>query len=250
MDNVFVGLIAFALIFGGALAGLLAARALPEDHLSPDTRNAVSVSMAVVGTLAALVIGLLISTASRSFSDRSDALEELSSSLIRADRALRRYGPEADPARGKLQAYAAAKAKELFPQAGDPPVSNGDTLVQLESGQDAVVALAARTPQQEFMRTQSLALIEHAFDARWKLFQEESSIPTPFLVLLIFWLVLVFASFGLFAPRNATVVAVLLLSSLAISGGIVMILEFGSPFYGVIQVSPDPLRKALLEMGR
>jgi len=250
MQNVLVGLIAFALIFGGALAGLLAARLLPEDHLSPETRNAVSVSMAVVGTLAALVIGLLISTASRSFADRSDALAELSSSLIRADRALLRYGPDGKDARAKLRAYASAKAAELFPQPGDPPVSDADTLGFLEAAQDDVVALGAGTPQQDFLRTRALALIEHAFDARWKLFQEESGIPTPFLVLLIFWLVLVFASFGLFAPRNATVIAVMMLSALAISGGIVMILEFGSPFYGIIQVSPDPLRKALTEMGR
>ncbi|RBP12896.1 hypothetical protein DFR50_11385 [Roseiarcus fermentans] len=250
MGNEFVGLIAFAVIFGGALTGLLAARLLPEDHLSSNTRDAVSVAVAVVGTLAALVIGLLISTASRSFSDRSDALTELSSSLIRADRILIRYGPEANGARVKLRAYATAKAQELFPQSGEPPVSNDDTLALIEAAQDAVIALAARTPQQEFARSHALTLTDQVFDARWKLFQQQSSIPAPFLVLLIFWLVLVFASFGLFAPPNATVVAAMLLCALAISGGIVMILEFDSSFSGVIRVSSDPLRKALVEMAR
>ena len=50
-----IGLIAFVAIFGGALVGIFAARALPEHHLSDETRTAVSVSAAIVGTLSALV---------------------------------------------------------------------------------------------------------------------------------------------------------------------------------------------------
>ena len=71
MDHSLIGLIAFVATFGGALLGMFAARALPEDHLSTETRTAVSVSAAIVGTLSALVLGLMISTASSSFSTRS-----------------------------------------------------------------------------------------------------------------------------------------------------------------------------------
>ena len=71
MIHFVIGLIAFVAIFGGALIGIFAARALPEHHLSNESRNAVSVSAAIVGTLSALVIGLMISTANSSFSTRS-----------------------------------------------------------------------------------------------------------------------------------------------------------------------------------
>jgi membrane associated rhomboid family serine protease len=67
MNELVIGLISFVVIFGSALLGIVVARALPEHHLSDETRTAVSVSAAVVGTLSALVLGLLISTANSSF---------------------------------------------------------------------------------------------------------------------------------------------------------------------------------------
>jgi hypothetical protein len=103
---------------------VFAARALPEHHLSSETRTAVTVSVAIVGTLSALVLGLMISTASSSFSARSNEVTEISSYLIRMDRILQRYGPEAQNARAKLRTYIAAKSQELFPVAGQPPQTN------------------------------------------------------------------------------------------------------------------------------
>ena len=67
-------------------------------------------------------------------------------------------------------------------------------------------------------------------------------------MLLIFWLALVFASFGLFAPANATTMVVLFLCCIAISGGIVLIAELDNPLSGLVQVSSEPMRKALVEL--
>ena len=251
MQNAAVGLIAFTVIFGGALIGVGVAQFLPEHHLDAETRSAVSVSVAIVGTLSALVIGLLISTASRSFLDRSAEVSDLSSDLIRIDRMLHRYGPEANDARMKLHVWASAKAQELFPEAELPPRTNEDTLTLLESLQDAILSLAPKDPRQEFMRSRALALTVDITAARWKLVQHEtSSIPIPFLILLMFWLGVVFASFGLFAPPNATAIAALLLCSMAVSGGIVMILELDSPFSSILHISPEPIRRALDQIAR
>jgi uncharacterized membrane protein len=68
------------------------------------------------------------------------------------------------------------------------------------------------------------------------------------LILLIFWLAIVFASFGLFAPANPTTIVVLFLCSLAVSGGIVLIEELDNPQSGLIQISADSMRKALVEI--
>ena len=93
MAHIIVGLISFAAIFGGVIIGLLLAGRLPGHHLSAQTQSAVTVSVAVIGTLSALVLSLMITAANRSFSARTDEVRELSLQLIRMERNLRRYGP-------------------------------------------------------------------------------------------------------------------------------------------------------------
>jgi hypothetical protein len=74
-------------------------------------------------------------------------------------------------------------------------------------------------------------------------------VPTVFLGTITFWLTITFASFGLFAPRNAMAIAVLLVCALSVAGAVFLILELDSSFRGVIQVSPTPLHYALNHMG-
>src|SRR2546421_8087754 len=109
MFNFVIGLISFGAIFGGGLFGLFVRRRLPHHHLGSETQSAVTVSVAVIGTLSALVLGLMISAANSSFSARTDQLRELSLQMIRMDRNLRRYGTEAEDARAKLRAWATVK---------------------------------------------------------------------------------------------------------------------------------------------
>src|SRR6476620_6298693 len=112
MINFIIGAVSFAAIFGGVLIGMFAARRLPGHHLSNETQSAVNVSVVVVGLMSALVLGLMITAANRSFSARADDVRELSVQIIRMERNLRRYGPEADDARAKLQAWAATKIQQ------------------------------------------------------------------------------------------------------------------------------------------
>jgi len=251
MSHIFIGLIAFVAIFGGAIIGLVAANRLPRHHLSSQTQSSVTVSVAVIGTLSALVLGLMITAANGSFSARSDEVRELSLQLIRMDRNLRRYGPEADDARMKLRTWAVAKTQELFPEKGQTRPSNQSTINMLEAVQDAVLILTPKDERQKYLRTLCLTLSSTMIQARWSLEQRSGhSIPLPFLVLLIFWLSIVFASFGLFAPANPTSVVALFLCGLAVAGGIVLIEELDRPLSGFIQIPPDPMRKAVMEVTR
>src|SRR5215813_2189466 len=121
MIHVVTGLISFAAIFGGALIGLFVRRRLPWHHLSSETQSVVTVAVAVIGTLSALVLGLMISAANSSFSKRSDEVRELSLQVIRMERNLRRYGPDGDDARMKMRAWAAIKLEQLAPEKGKSP---------------------------------------------------------------------------------------------------------------------------------
>src|SRR3954454_23403929 len=131
MNHFVIGLISFAAIFAGALIGLFAAHRLPGHHLGKETQSAINVSVAVLGTLSALVLGLMITAANSSFSARSEEVRELSLQLIRMDRNLRRYGPEAADARMKLREWATAKTQQLFPEKGRPNRSSEQTIAML-----------------------------------------------------------------------------------------------------------------------
>src|ERR1043165_5891239 len=132
MSHLVIGLISFVAVFGGVLIGRFAARRLPGHHLSNETQSAVTVSVAVIGTLSALVLGLMISAANNSFSARTDEVRELSLQLIRMERNLRRYGPEADDARARLHEWATAKTQQLFPEKGKPRPGDETTIQMLE----------------------------------------------------------------------------------------------------------------------
>lgn len=248
MDAILASLVAFGSIFGSALAGVQLARRLPEPHLSTETRTAVSVSMAVVGTMAALVLGLMINTSSTSFNSRSEAVESLAVGVLKLNRALIRYGSDASSIRETLQNYTKAKIDELSNSTQRTDVGL-PTLQVLETINDQILALEPSDDRQRNIQGRARELAYSMADARWILVSKSvSAVPFAFLTLLILWLSLLFASFGLFAPRNATVIVVLFLCAFAISGGIFMILELGSPARGLIRPSVAPMYTALSEI--
>jgi membrane-bound ClpP family serine protease len=67
---------------------------------------------------------------------------------------------------------------------------------------------------------------------------------------MVFWLTVLFFSFGLFAPRNATSMASILAAALSVSGAIFLIIEMYMPYGGLIRVSSVPLRSALVHLGQ
>lgn len=249
MTPLLISGLAFLAIFGGALGGVWLAHRLPEPHLSSESRTAVSVSMAVVGTMAALVLSLLISNASTSFNTQAAAVDNLAIDIVKLDRTLVRLGGETAQVQGSLKTYAMAKLRELSGR-GDRSHLDVDTLKLLETVSDGILALRPADARSRQIQQRALTLVDAITDARWTLAETAgSAIPQTFLVVLVFWLALLFASFGLFAPRNSTVLAALLMCTLAISGGIFIILELGSPTSGLIRVPVAELAMAVRQIG-
>src|SRR5262249_51734141 len=86
---------------------------------------------------------------------------------------------------------------------------------------------------------------------RWLMYEQETvSVSLPLVVILVLWLTIIFISFGLFAPFNATVVSSLFSSALSVSGAIFLILDMYRPYSGLIQISSAPLRLALAHLGQ
>jgi len=239
-------------MFGGAVIGIYAARSLPRHHLSPESATVVKLSAGIVVSLTSLVLALMLSAANSTFSVNAGIVKKLSSDLINLDHMLRMYGPDADAARSTLRAYASKKNAELFPASDALSTANRETADLLDGLFDAVLSLSPTDRRHTTLVSQSLASIANIYAERWLLWESPgSTVPLPFLFVLVFWLSLIFASFGLFAPVNVTVVTSFFLSSLAVAGGILLILELGDPMHGSwIHVSGEPLRRALLEIGR
>ena len=248
MLSIPIGGMIVVVLFGTAMAAMALSRMLPQHHLTQETQNVVTVSVAVVGTLAALVLGLLISTSNASFSLKQQGITQASADLIQLDRVLRRYGPEAVSLRTTLRQYAAARLQNVFPD--DPnrhvDLTNGASASELEDIQDGVLLLTASGERQSWLRAQALQLTNALLATRWQVAEEDTNhTPAILQMLVLFWFVVIFASFGLFAPRNLTVVAMIFLCALAVGSAIRMTAELQTPFDGLIRVSSAPLRQAL-----
>jgi hypothetical protein len=251
LNPLIIGFIVFALILAGAFAGWAIRQRLPAHHRSDETKNLVSVSMAVVATVSALVLGLLISNANTSFRALGGEVTTLSAQILRLDQILRRYGPDTDAARETLRQYAESKTADLFP---DNPahvrLGNPSTYELLQRLEDSLLALKPADPRDQWWLGQAMTLAAKIGDTRWLLAQQVGQgTPKTFVALLVFWLILLFASFGLFAPPNLTSAVTLTLCALAVAGAVGIILELEQGFGGLIHISPQPMRQAVNTLG-
>lgn len=244
--------IVFGCVFGGALLGMFLQTALPEHHLGADSKSVLNLVMGLIGTMSALVLGLLIATAQSSFSTRNGEFTQMSANVILLDRVLAHYGNEAKNVRDLLRRAAARELQLISPENDmsareklDPRANRGDALF------DAIQELSPKNDAQRSLQAQALTMAINLGQVRWLLFEQSgTSIPVAFLVVLVFWLSVIFAGFGLFAPRNTTVVAAFVVGALSVSGAIFLILELDRPLQGLIHMSDAPLRNALAILGQ
>jgi hypothetical protein len=250
MSSIAITFISFAFVFGGAMLGMALRTVLPQDHLAADSGNTVKLGMGLVGTMAALVLGLLIASAKSSFDTQNAELTEMSSRIVLLDRVLSHYGPEAKEARDELRrsvvrAFDWVSSKEVTGPSQFEPSTNGEVLY------DRIQKLSPQDDAQRSIQAQAMNIMMGLGQTRWLIAEQRvNSVSVPLLIVLIFWLSIIFISFGLFASRNATVVVSLLVSALSVSGAIFLILEMYSPYEGLIHVSSAPLRAALAHLGQ
>ena len=251
MSSAAISFIVLAAVFGGALAGMLLRRSLRQDHVSPDSKETVKLAMALVSTMSALVLGLLVSSAKTFYDMQSAELNQMSADVVALDRLLAHYGPETKEAREKLRIAVIRNLDRIWPQertrTSEEPVSDklGESLI------DEIKALSPKDDMQRSLGAQALTLAVSIGRMRWLMYeQSNASFSRTLLIVMVFWLILAFVSFGLFAPRNVIVIASLFAAAFATSGAIFLILAMYMPFSGLMQLSSAPLRSALAHLGQ
>lgn len=252
-QHLLIFLLFFISVFGCALLGMHMRTRLPDHHLDDESENAIKLATGLIATIAALVLGLLISSAKGSFDIVSGDLKRSAVDVIRLDRMLAQYGPEVQPLRDQLKhdygiwIDMLASGNQLTLEKLDSPQMinhRGDFQLRLEQ-------LTPTNANQRWLQQHALEVSDEAFAIRWLAFmQQGGSIPMTLLIALASWLCVIFGAFGLLAPRNGTVMFFFVLCALSASGAIFVILEMNTPFTGIVKLSVTPMREAFSQLGR
>ncbi|MGH7802369.1 MAG: DUF4239 domain-containing protein [Thermodesulfobacteriota bacterium] len=254
MISIAIALIVFGCLFGGVLLGMLLRATLPEHHLSTDSKDVIKLGMGVIGTLAALVLALLIAAAQGSFREQRRNIMELSANIIYLDRVLARYGPETKEARDQLRSAVVQTLNQMWPEDSSKPAQLAPTASKAEVLLDKIQALSPKNDAERSLQAQALSLASNLVQMRWLIFvQQVRSVPVIFLIVLavlVFWFTTIFFSFGLFAHPNATVIASLFICALSVTCAIFLMVELNLPFEGLLRIPSEPLRDALTYLGQ
>ena len=253
MGSVATLLVTFACTVGGAVVGMLLRPRLLQHHLRDDSKDVIKLGAGVIATLSALVLGLLVGSAKSSYDAVNTLIVQTGAKILLADRALAQYGPEAKEVREQLHADVAAMVARAWEGRGDTP--SGLKAVETSTrGEDLLHQIRALKPTsdaQSAFQSQALQIGYDLQQSRWLLVEQgRTELPTTFLAVLLCWLTILYTAYGLLTPSNSTVVLVLLVCALSMSGAIFLIVEMNQPFEGFIQVSRGPLDRAMQIMGR
>jgi hypothetical protein len=251
MSYLLISLLVFALIFGGALVGMIVRPLLSEQHLNSDSRDAVKMATGLIGTLTALVLGLLIASAKSSFDQKTNQVRQLTSTIILLDGLLAQYGPEGTPLRNLLRQSIQPLARRIWHEEEIPAgkVARFESTAESSAFENELERLSPNSDAQRSLQSRAIQAFTEGAQIRLQLFtQAGGSIPVPFLIILVFWLSAIFTSFTLFARANLVVMASLLVCALSFSCAIFLILELDNPFTGLMGISSATLQSALLPL--
>ena len=251
MNSTVIALLAFAGILGAVFLGMRLRTALPDQHLSTETKETVRLGMGLIATMTALLLGLLIASAKGSYDTQRSEVIQMAAKVAFVDRVLAIYGPETAETRELLHLSTEGLIQRLWPDRRSQEAQEDPALSSAQAFYGSLEKLAPQNDVQRSAKAQALDAAIEIGKIRWLLFaQSDTSIATPLLVMVIIWLAIIFLSFGLFAPSNKTVIITMIIVALSASSALFLILELDQPFNGVIQISSEPLRNALSHLGR
>jgi hypothetical protein len=250
MYALIVSLLATACVFAGGLAGVLLHPRLPPSNLTKETQDVVKLGIGMLSVLASLVLGLLIATAKGSSDTTDHDVRSYAANVILLAETLRDYGADAAKPALLLRQFTAQTLHDIWPEDGAAPaLADPHTGLTLEHVREEIRALKPVDGGQRWLQDQALTLVTTLLQQRWQIIEHQGPNVRPVVLLILMsWITVIFASFGLNAPFNATVVGAFLVCSLAIGGSVFLIIEMDNPFQGALQIPRGPMANALQQM--
>ena len=221
-----IAFVTLAGTFGCAVIGMSVRSWLPPPHLSKESQDVVRLGMGLVATMTALLLGLVTASAKSTFDTQDTAIRNSAASILTLDRHLARYGPETAPTRELIRRAVAYRIETVWGSNGSR-LSNfdGSRTPPIEEIENQILQLSPANETQRWFKAEALKLSQDVVKTRWRVLGASSgSVPRSFLVVVIFWLTVTFTSFGLYAPRNATVLAVLFMAAVSVAAAVFALL--------------------------
>lgn len=253
MSSIIIALVVLACVVGAAVVGFLLNVVLPSHHLNAESKDSVKMAIGVLGTLTALVLGLLVGTAKNSYDAKAAGVTQVAADIILLDRVLAEYGPEASQTRSAFREAVVRRLKALWTGEGINRSSVGgfEAPVAIDNLARRLRELKPGSDDQRALQSQALAITsELARTHLLTIAQAGGTIPTAFLFILTSWLIIMFAGLGVLTPRNATAWATVFLCALSVTAALFLILELDTPYGGLIRISDAPIRLVFEQLGR
>lgn len=254
MNSYVIALISFACIFGGAIAGFCVQRVLPSHHLNKESLDSVKLGAGLIATMAALILGLLVSSAKGTYDRVNILINEAAANAISLNQTLKNFGPDADPMRQILVDRISRIESDIWPSDSKGKNKSSETFKQESSIlglTKMITGLKADSPETLEMKKNALAIASQLNQERWQITVESTSkLPMTLVVIPVFWITFLIFVYAVFSPRNPTVIVVLFFCSVSIAGAIFLICEMSMPLDGSIKVPNQPFRTALEIMRR
>jgi len=249
MHSYLIATVSFICIFGGALGGLFMQSFLPPHHLSKESQESVKLGAGLIATMAALILGLLVSSSKGTYDRVNVLINEAAANTISLDQTLKNYGPEADSLRHTLLERVITIRNDIWPE-NNNLATKSSTALRKESTilglVKKIAELKANDPGALQMQSNAVKIATELNQQRWQITVESTSkLPLTLVVIPIFWITFLTFVYGLFAPRNPTVSMVLFFCSLSIAGAIYLICEMSMPLDGSIKVPSQPFQTVI-----
>ncbi|QWT21789.1 hypothetical protein KPL74_07225 [Bacillus sp. NP157] len=252
MLPIFVSLLVLILACGSLYLGEWIARHLPEQHRVYEAQKAAQFGISMMATLAALVLGFMVTSARATFDRANDDIIGVSTSVLLMDRALSGYGQETAPIRANLRAFLARATERVAPGGEMEKIAfrlPHTSLSLITELQQAILKLQPDSDAKWWFQHRALQITEDLGKERILTSEhEKASEPTPLLVVVTAWIVLIFIGMGIFAMHNPSVRVVMFCTALAFSGSIFLVMELEAPYTGLLRVSGEPLTQAAAEL--
>ncbi|MCI4677210.1 hypothetical protein K9U39_13180 [Rhodoblastus acidophilus] len=262
MQDPINAVVIFLILCASAALGFFIHTRLPEKHKSPESISLVQLVVMLLVNFTAIVLGLLTTSVKSGFDSAYAARGNDAAQIVQLDRCLRDYGPETAAIRAQLRGYVAAVIASTWPDEPRPTgVAYPDTAEMPQFGEaprlstvlgDAGLEIRSLEPTTSLQRnvfSACEAQYRDVLKARWKVIEgARASISPPFYWVLVFWLAILFGSFGLTTRPNTTIMTIIALCALSITIAVFIILDLDEPYGGLFGIPSTAMREALADM--
>lgn len=251
MTSGWIFLISFVALVAGIAIGMFLHKRLPVAQLGAGQKEVIRLGAGFLATLAAVLISLMIASAKNSYDNQDSHFRTLAAYLVETDQLLVQYGPETTQIRILMRQAVPAAIDRIWREKRSASQDSAFTSASLaEQINGAIATLSPANDAQRALKRRIEEASAEIAKARLLMFADgEPPILTPFLLILIFWLAVVFVSYALFVEPGPVVIVALLVFAFSISSALFLVADLSQPFVGLMQLPKQQLRDTLAPLG-